>query len=198
MANVTTAQIKELRELSGAGMLDCRNALNECDGDVKAAQEWLRRKGMAKAESKASRNASEARIGCYMHHTGKLGVLVELFCETDFVANTEDFKNLLDDICLQVASMHPTYVSRQDIPEEIMKKELDGYMKAAMESGKPQQIAEKMAQGQADKYIREMCLLEQPFVKDESVTISDKIKQTIGKLGENIVVKRFCRMAVGE
>ncbi len=198
MANVTTAQIKELRELSGAGMLDCRNALNECDGDVKAAQEWLRRKGMAKAESKASRNASEGRIGCYMHHTGKLGVLVELFCETDFVANTEDFKNLLDDICLQVASMHPTYVSRQDIPEEIMKKELDGYMKAAMESGKPQQIAEKMAQGQADKYIREMCLLEQPFVKDESVTISDKIKQTIGKLGENIVVKRFCRMAVGE
>lgn len=198
MANVTTAQIKELRELSGAGMLDCRNALNECDGDVKAAQEWLRRKGMAKAESKASRNASEGRIGCYMHHTGKLGVLVELFCETDFVANTEDFKSLLDDICLQVASMHPTYVSRQDIPEEIMKKELDGYMKAAMESGKPQQIAEKMAQGQADKYIREMCLLEQPFVKDESVTISDKIKQTIGKLGENIVVKRFCRMAVGE
>ena len=147
MANVTTAQIKELRELSGAGMLDCRNALNECDGDVKAAQEWLRRKGMAKAESKASRNASEGRIGCYMHHTGKLGVLVELFCETDFVANTEDFKNLLDDICLQVASMHPTYVSRQDIPEEIMKKELDGYMKAAMESGKPQQIAEKMEGG---------------------------------------------------
>lgn len=198
MATVTAAQVKELRELTSAGMMDCRNALAECDGDVQKAQEWLRRKGMAKADSKASRTAAEGRVGSYMHHSGKLGVMVELNCETDFVAKTEDFQTLLNDICLQVASMSPAYISREDVPEEFTKKEFEGYLKNALESGKPQQIAEKIAQGQVDKYVKEQCLLEQPFVKDESMTIGERIKQVIGKLGENIVVKRFFRMAAGE
>ena len=198
MANITAAQVKELRDLTSAGMLDCKNALKECDGDVAKAQEWLRRKGMAKADSKASRTAAEGRIGCYIHHTGKVGVMVELDCETDFVAATEEFKALLQDICLQLASMHPVYVSREEIPAEVIEKEIEGYKRNAIESGKPEQMAEKIAKGQVDKYFREMCLLDQAFVRDESVTIGDKIKQAVGKIGENIVVRRFCRMAIGD
>ena len=198
MATVTAAQVKELRDLTSAGMMDCRNALKECDGDVKKAQEWLRRKGLAKAETKASRTAAEGRVGCYMHHTGKVGVLVELYCETDFVAKTEEFQNLLKDICLQVASMNPIYVSREQVPADFIEAEIAGYKKNAIENGKPEQIAEKIAKGQVDSFLKEKVLLDQPFVKDNDVTIGDKIKQVIGKLGENIVVKRFCRMAVGE
>ncbi|MBQ7501784.1 translation elongation factor Ts [bacterium] len=194
---ITAAQIKELRDLTSAGMMDCKEALKECEGDVKKAQEWLRRKGMAKADKKASRTTGEGRIGCYMHHNGKVGVFVELHCETDFVAKTEDFEHLLNDLCLQVASMSPKYVSREQIDKAVIEKELASYRQNAIDSGKPEAIAEKIAQGQVDKYFKEMCLLDQAFIKDETITVEQLIKQTIGKLGENITVERFVRMEVG-
>lgn len=194
---ITAAQIKELRELTSAGMMDCKEALQECEGDVKKAQEWLRRKGMAKADKKASRTTGEGRIGCYMHHNGKVGVFVELHCETDFVAKTDDFQKLLSDLCLQVASMSPKYVCREQIDQALIDKELASYRQNAIDSGKPEAIAEKIAQGQVDKYFKEMCLLDQAFIKDESITVQQLIKQTIGKLGENITVERFVRMEVG-
>lgn len=194
---ITAAQIKELRDLTSAGMMDCKEALKECEGDVKKAQEWLRRKGMAKADKKASRTTGEGRIGCYMHHNGKVGVFVELHCETDFVAKTEDFQKLLSDLCLQVASMSPKYVSRDQIDQALIDKEVASYRQNAIDSGKPEAIAEKIAQGQVDKYFKEMCLLDQAFIKDESMTVQQLIKQTIGKLGENITVERFVRMEVG-
>lgn len=194
---ITAAQIKELRDLTSAGMMDCKEALKECEGDVKKAQEWLRRKGMAKADKKASRTTGEGRIGCYMHHNGKVGVFVELHCETDFVAKTEDFQKLLSDLCLQVASMSPKYVSREQIDQALIDKEVASYRQNAIDSGKPEAIAEKIAQGQVDKYFKEMCLLDQAFIKDESMTVQQLIKQTIGKLGENITVERFVRMEVG-
>ncbi|MBQ7529515.1 translation elongation factor Ts [bacterium] len=197
MAKISAAQIKELRELTSAGMMDCREALQECEGDIVKAQDWLRRKGMAKADKKASRSTSEGRIGCYMHHNGKVGVFVELHCETDFVAKTEDFNHLLTELCLQVASMSPKYVSREEIPQEVIDKEIAGYRQAAIESGKPEAMAEKIAQGQVNKYFKEMCLLDQAYVKDEGVTVAELIKQVIGKLGENITVARFVRMEVG-
>lgn len=195
---VTAAQVKELRELTGAGMMDCRQALQENDGDVKKAQDWLRQKGMAKADKKASRATSEGRIGHYIHNNGKLGVLVELLCETDFVAKTEDFQHLLSELCMQVAAMNPEYVSREQVPADYIAKETEGYRAAAIAEGKKPEIAEKIATGKVDKYLEGICLLEQPYVRDDSIKVKDLVKQTIGKIGENIVVKRFVRFVVGE
>lgn len=198
MANVTAAQVKELRELTGAGMMDCREALQNADGDVKKAQDWLRQKGMAKADKKASRSTSEGRIGHYIHTNGKLGVLVELLCETDFVAKNEMFQKLMNDLCMQVAAMSPEYVGREQVPAEYITRETEGYRKAAMEEGKPEAIAEKIAVGKVEKYLEGICLLEQPFIRDDSMKVKDLVRQTIGTLGENIVVKRFVRYVVGE
>lgn len=197
MANVTAAQVKELRALSGAGMMDCREALQVNDCDIAKAQDWLRQKGMAKAEKKATRTTAEGRVGYYIHTNGKLGVMVELLCETDFVAKNEKFQHLMNELCLQVASMAPEYVSREEVPADYIAKELEGYRKAAIEEGKPEAIAEKIANGKVEKYLEGICLLEQTYIRDDSVKIKDLIKQTVGILGENIVVRRFFRMQVG-
>ncbi len=195
---ISAAQVKELREATGAGIMDCREALQTTDGDVRKAMDWLRQKGMAKAEKKASRATSEGRVGSYVHAGGRLAVLVELNCETDFVAKNDQFQKLLGELCMQVAAMNPTYISREEIPAEFIEKEQAGYRQAALEDGKPEQMADRIAAGKVDKYVEGICLLEQAYIRDGSLKVRDLIKQTIGVVGENIQVKRFARFAVGE
>jgi len=195
---ISAAQVKELREATGAGIMDCREALQTTDGDVHKAMDWLRQKGMAKAEKKASRATSEGRVGSYIHAGGRLAVLVELNCETDFVAKNDQFQKLLGELCMQVAAMNPTYISREEVPAEFIEKEQAGYRQAALEDGKPEQMADRIAAGKVDKYVEGICLLEQAYIRDGSLKVRDLIKQTIGVVGENIQVKRFARFAVGE
>lgn len=195
---ISATQVKELREATGAGIMDCREALQATGGDVPKAMDWLRQKGMAKAEKKASRVTSEGRVGSYIHGAGRLGVLVELNCETDFVAKNEAFQKLLTELCMQVAAMAPMYISRDEVPAEFIEKEKAGYRQAAIEDGKPEQMADRIATGKVDKYVEGICLLEQAYIRDGSMKVQDLIKQTIGVVGENIQVKRFARFALGE
>ncbi len=198
MANITTEMIKTLRERTGAGILECKKALEEADGDLDRAAEILRKKGIAKADKKAGRAAGDGVIGYYIHHDNKLGVLVEVNCETDFVARTEEFQNLVKEIAMQIAAMSPRYVSREDVPAEELEKEKEIYKQAAIAEGKSENIAERIAEGRINKFYEEVCLLEQPYVRDQKKKIGDLIKEHIAKLGENIVVKRFVRMKLGE
>jgi len=198
MTTINATQVKELREKTGAGIMDCREALQNTEGDLQKAMDWLRQKGIAKAEKKASRVTAEGRVGSYIHAGGRLGVLVELNCETDFVAKNEQFEKLLSELCMQVAAMNPQFISRDEIPAELIEKEKAGYRQAALEDGKPEQMADRIATGKVDKYVEGICLLEQAYIRDGSVKIQDLIKHTIGTLGENIQVKRFARFALGE
>ena len=198
MTTINATQVKELREKTGAGIMDCREALQNTEGDLQKAMDWLRQKGIAKAEKKASRVTAEGRVGSYIHAGGRLGVLVELNCETDFVAKNEQFEKLLSELCMQVAAMNPQFISRDEIPAELIAKEKAGYRQAALEDGKPEQMADRIATGKVDKYVEGICLLEQAYIRDGSVKIQDLIKHTIGTLGENIQVKRFARFALGE
>ncbi len=198
MANITTEMIKELRERTGAGILECKKALEEAGGDMEKAAEILRKKGIAKADKKAGRAAGDGVIGNYIHHDNKLGVLVEVNCETDFVARTDDFQNLVKEIAMQIAAMSPRYVSKDEVPSEDLEKEKEIYKQAAIAEGKPENIAERIAEGKLNKFYEEYCLLEQPYVKDPKKKINDLIKEHIAKLGENIVVRRFVRMRIGE
>ena len=190
--------VKELRAKTGAGIMDCREALQENDGDVEKAAGWLRQKGISKADKKASRETSEGRIGSYIHMGGRVGVLVEINCETDFVAKTDEFGGLVGDVAMQIAAMSPRYISREEVPQEVIDAELAGYKAAAIEEGKPENIAEKIAQGKVDKYFQSQCLLEQPFIKDDSKTIEALLKETIAKTGENMRIKRFSRFDLAE
>lgn len=190
--------VKELRAKTGAGIMDCREALQENDGDVEKAAGWLRQKGISKADKKASRETSEGRIGSYIHMGGRVGVLVEINCETDFVAKTDEFGGLVADVAMQIAAMSPRYISREEVPQEVIDAELAGYKAAAIEEGKPENIAEKIAQGKVDKYFQSQCLLEQPFIKDDSKTIEALLKETIAKTGENMRIKRFSRFDLAE
>ena len=198
MTVINATQVKELREKTGAGIMDCREALQSTEGNLEKAMDWLRQKGMAKAGKVASRVTAEGRVGTYIHGGGRLGVLLELNCETDFVAKNETFEKLLTELCMQVAAMNPQFISREQIPAELLEKEKAGYRQAAIEEGKPEHMADKIATGKVDKYIEGICLLEQVYIRDSSVKIQDLIKQTIGTLGENIQVKRFARFALGE
>ncbi len=198
MANITTEMIKQLRERTGAGILECKKALEEANGDMDKAAEILRKKGIARADKKAGRAAGDGVIGSYIHHDSKLGVLIEVNCETDFVARTEEFQNLVNEIAMQIAAMSPRFVSKEDVPNEELEKEKEIYKQAAIAEGKPENIAEKIAEGKLNKFYEENCLLEQPYVKDTKKKISDLIKEHIAKLGENIVVRRFVRMRLGE
>ena len=195
---VTTAMVKELRERTGAGMLDCKNALMEKDGDVEKAIELLREKGLAAAAKKAGRIAAEGLCESYIHGGGRIGVLLEINCETDFVAKTDDFKGLAKDICMQIAASKPEYVRREDIPAEVLEKEKEIFTAQALNEGKPAAVVEKMIAGRIEKYCKEICLLEQPFIRDTNITIQELLTEKISKIGENINVRRFTRYELGE
>ena len=198
MAEITTQMIKELREKTGAGIVDCKKALQEGGGDVEKAVEILRKKGAAKAAKKAERATAEGAVFSYIHAGGKVGALVELNCETDFVARNETFKELGHEIALQVAAMAPEFVSKEDVPAEVVEKEKEILRQQALAEGKPEHIVEKIVEGRLSKFYAEKCLLEQPWIKDDSKTIKDLITDYITKLGENIKVKRFARFEVGK
>jgi elongation factor Ts len=190
--------VKTLREMTGAGMLECKSALEEANGDLELAVEILRKKGVAKAAKKAGRETKEGLIHAYIHPGGRVGVLLELNCETDFVARNELFKELANEIALQIAAMKPQYVKREDVPREVVEKEGEIAREAAIAEGKPPHIAEKIAEGKLEKFYKEVCLYEQPYIKDDKKTVEELIKEYIAKIGENIQVRRFCRYELGE
>ncbi len=198
MAEITAKMVKELRDRTGAGFLDCKIALEKTGGDMEKAIEELRKMGVAKAEKKMAREANEGLIEAYIHPGAKLGVLVEVNCETDFVANTKEFRTLAHDIALQIAASDPIAVSREDIPPEVIEKEKEIYRAQVEKSGKPPHVIEKIVEGKLEKFFQEKVLLEQPFIKDPSKTVGDLIKEYIARIGENIKVRRFCRFRVGE
>jgi elongation factor Ts len=190
--------VKELREKSGAPMGDCLKALQETKGDMEGAFVVLRKRGMASAQKKAARSTNEGAVGNYIHAGGKIGVMVELNCESDFVARTDDFQDLLKDIAMHIAASDPRYVKPEDVTPEDLEREKEIYKAQAIASGKPENIAEKMVVGKMAKFYEEVCLLEQPFIKDQSISIKELIAQKVGKLGENITVRRFARFKVGD
>ncbi len=194
---ITAKMVKELRDMTHAGMMDCKKALVETGGNIEEAIKYLREKGIAKASKRADRATKEGIITSYIHAGGKLGVLLELNCETDFVAKTDEFQALAKDICMQIAATDPTYISRDNVPEEVIKEEKKIYIKQAKSSGKPEKIAEKVAEGKLNKFFSEVCLLEQPFIKDAEQTIEGIIKMAIAKIGENITAGRFIRYQLG-
>lgn len=196
--NISATQVKELREKTGAPMMDCKQALTEAKGDMEQAVVVLRKKGVSVAAKKATRVTSEGSVASYIHAGGKIGVLVEINCESDFVARTEDFKELVHDIAMHIAASDPKYIRREDVTAEDFAREKDIALARAIASGKPANIAEKMVEGKMAKFYEEVCLLEQPFIKDQTVSIAQLIATKIGKLGENIAVRRFARFKVGE
>lgn len=196
---MTTAQmVKELRQRTGAGMLDCKNALLACNGDIEKAIDELRTKGLAKAAKKSGRIASEGLVVSYIHGGGRIGVLIELNCETDFVAKTDDFKSLAYNLAMQIAASNPEYVSRDQVKTEDMERERDVLRAQAKEEGKPDKVIEKMVEGRIEKFYKEKCLLEQSYIKDMDKNIEQLIHENIAKFGENINIRRFARFEVGE
>lgn len=196
--SISADEVKKLREMTGAGIMDCKAALAETNGNLEKAVEHLRKKGIAKAEKKASRETRDGLIESYLHPGSKLGVLVEINCETDFVAKTDDFKRFTRDIAMQIAASNPLVVNKEDLSAELIEKEMNIYKSQAMNQKKPEAIAEKMAQGKMDKFYQEVCLMEQSFVKDPNKSIKDLTKELISKVGENIVIRRFVRFQLGE
>ncbi|SCM80431.1 Elongation factor Ts [uncultured Sporomusa sp.] len=195
---ITAGMVKELRERTGAGMMDCKKALGETNGDMEKAVDYLREKGLAAAAKKASRIASEGLVEAYIHGAGRIGVLLEVNCETDFVAKTDGFKSLVRDIAMQIAAANPSYVAREEVPEEILNHEREILRAQALNEGKPANIIEKMIVGRLEKFYKEACLLEQPFIKDPDKTIKQLITESVAKIGENISVRRFTRYHLGE
>lgn len=195
---ISANMVKELRESTGAGMMDCKKALTETSGDFEKAVEFLRKKGLSKAAKKADREASEGFIGSYVHHNGKLAVLVEVNCETDFVAKTDDFQDLVKNLSMHIAAANPLYVKSEEVPAEVIEKEKEIIKAQLAKENKPENILDKIVEGRITKYYSENCLLNQPYVKDDKKTIQDLVNENIGKLGENIVVRRFVRLTIGE
>jgi elongation factor Ts len=195
---IDSKQVKELRDKTGAPMMDCKRALQEANGDMEKALDYLREQGITKASQKAGRITREGLIYSYIHPGEKLGVLIEINCETDFVARTDEFRNLAKDMAMQVAASNPLFLKKEDVPAEVLEKEKEIYKTQAVKEGKPEKIWDKIVQGKLEKYYQEVCLLEQPFIKDEDRTVKQRIDETIGKLGENITVKRFIRFRLGE
>src|SRR6059058_3695322 len=198
MANISAAQVKELREKTGAPMMDCKNALTESKGDIEAAIVHLRKKGIAMAAKKASRVASEGSVVSYIHAGGKIGVLLEVNCESDFVARNEHFKELIHDIAMHIAASDPKFIRREDVTPDAYEREKDIYRSQAEATGKPPQVVEKIVEGKMSKFYEEVCLYEQPFIKDQTISISQLIASKIGRFGENIAVRRFARFKVGD
>ena len=198
MAEITAALVKELRERTGAGMMDCKKALAATEGDMDKAIDFLREKGLAAAAKKAGRIAAEGLVESYIHGGGRIGVLVEVNCETDFVAKTDAFKSLVKDIAMHIAAANPSYLRREEVPAAELEHEKMVLSEQARNEGKPEKIIEKMVTGRIEKYYKEVCLLEQPFVKDPDKTISDLITESIAKIGENIAIRRLTRYQLGE
>ncbi len=195
---IEAKQVKELRDRTGAGMMNCRKALQESEGDIEKAIDCLRRQGIAKAAKRSGREASEGIVTSYIHLGGRLGVIVEVNCETDFVARTDDFKNLAHEIAMQVAATAPLAVIREDLPEELVQRERNLYLAQVEESGKPEKIWDRIVTGKLEKFYKENCLMEQPSIRDGDQTIEEMVKVLAGKLGENIIIKQFARFQVGE
>ncbi len=195
---ITAQQVKELREMTGAGMMDCKKALTETNGDMEKAVDFLREKGLSNAAKKSDRVTAEGTVTSYIHGGGRIGVLLELNCETDFVAKTEDFQTLAKDIAMQVAATNPAYLRREDVSEETIAHEKEVLLQEALNEGKPANIAEKMVDGRIEKFYKENCLLDQAFIKDGDKSVQDVIKENIAKMGENISVRRYTRYQLGE
>ena len=195
---ITTEMIRELRATTGVGILECRKALQEAEGDYKKAVDYLRAKGMAKAAKRADRDASDGVVELYSHGDGRVGVMLEFNCETDFVARGEAFRNLAHEIALQIAAASPLYVKDDDISEDVLAKEAEIARKRAVEEGKPENIIERIVEGRLNKYKEEVCLMNQKYIRDDSKTIHDLIMENVGSLGENLIVRRFQRWELGE
>ena len=198
MANIPATLVKELREKTGAGLMDCKKALETAEGDLEKAITILRQQGIAQASRKSQRSAKEGVIYSYIHPGDRLGVLLELSCETDFVARTEDFRQLAKDLAMQVAATNPVSISRSDLSQELVEKEQSIYHTQALNEGKPEKIIDRIVSGKMDKYYQEAVLLEQPFIKDQERTVQDLLTAAVAKLGENIIIRRFVRFRVGE
>ena len=196
--SITSKMVKELRDKTAAGMMDCKKALTETDGDMEKAIDLLRQKGLAVAAKRAGRATSEGIISTYIHAGGKLGVMVEVGCETDFVAKTDKFIEFAKDVAMHIAAANPVSVTREDVPDAVVAREKEIYIQQGLESGKPENIVEKMVTGKIEKFIAEIVLLEQPFVKDPDRTIQEILTDLVGKMGENITIKRFVRFQIGE
>ncbi|MBI5870437.1 MAG: translation elongation factor Ts [Actinobacteria bacterium] len=195
---VSAKEVKELREVTGAGMMDCKKALAECEGNHEEAVKLLRTKGLADAAKRSGRAANEGLVDSYIHMGGKIGVLVEVNSETDFVAMNDDFKTFVHDIAMHIAAAAPKYISREDVPADVVEAEMAIYKDQARATGKPDNILEKIAAGKLDKYYEQVCLLEQPFVRDDKLTIEQLLGEIVGKIGENIGIRRFVRFELGK
>ena len=198
MAEITAALVKQLRDRTGAGMMDCKKALVEVGGDLDEAEVYLRKQGVAKADKKAARATKQGVIGTYVHPGSQLGVMVEVNCESDFVARTDDFQELVHDLAMQVAAADPQFVRREEVTQDVLNKEREIARDRALAEGKPEKIVDKIVEGRLGKFFEEICLLEQPFIKENSTSVEELIKQKIAKLGENISVARFARFKIGE
>lgn len=198
MANVTPQMVKELRERTQAGMMDCKKALQETGGDMEKAIDYLREKGLAQAAKKSGRLASEGLVEAYIHGDGRIGVLIEVNCETDFVAKTDEFKALVRELAMQVAALKADYVAREDVPADVLQREREVNRQRALNEGKPEKVVDRIVEGRIEKFYEEVCLLEQPYVRENDKKIKDIIQEKIAKIGENIQVRRFARFERGE
>ncbi len=198
MSEITSGMVRELRDRTGAGMMDCKKALSTSGGDVEKATVYLREKGLAAAAKRSSRTAAEGAVGSYIHAGGKIGVLIEVNCETDFVARTDDFQQLVRELGMQVAAANPRYLKREEVPAEIVEQERSIFKNQAAESGKPEKVIEKIVTGKVEKFFGEVCLLEQSFIKDPDKKVADLVTDAVSKMGENLVVRRFARFQLGD
>lgn len=198
MAEITAQLVKQLRELTGAGMMECKSALKEANGDLAEAQVVLRKRGIASAAGKASRATRQGLVGSYIHPGAQLGVLVEVNCESDFVARTDEFRRLVHDLAMQVAAADPQYIRREQVPAEVLQKEREIQRARALAEGKPEKVVDKIIEGRLSKFFEEVCLLDQPFIKDNTLTVGQLIATRIAQVGENITVSRFARFKVGD
>jgi elongation factor Ts len=196
--DIDVSSVKDLRGRTGAGIMDCKRALTEAQGDMNKAIEFLRRKGLAKAAKRVARRADEGLIGSYIHAGGRIGVLVEVNCETDFVARTQEFKDFVKDISMHIAATDPQYLTREDIPEDVIQKEKHILRMQALEMGKPEKVVDRIVEGKMERFFSEVCLLEQAYVKDLDVTVGDLLNSIMGKIGERISIRRFTRYQLGE
>ena len=198
MTEISAAMVKQLREKSGAGIMDCKQALAECDGDIEKASDFLRKKGLATAKKRAGRATMQGAVQSYIHMGGKIGVLVEVNCETDFVAKTDDFLAFVKNIAMHVAASNPVGIVEEDVPQEVIDKEKEIYKAQALEMGKPEKMVDKIAEGKLGKFFKESCLMNQAYVKDPNMTITDYLNDVIAKTGEKITIKKFARFQIGE
>lgn len=198
MAEISAQLVKELRDKTGAGMMDCKKALQEAGGDLAKAEELLRKMGLAAAQKKQGREAGEGLVDAYIHHGGRVGVLIEVNCETDFVARTDDFQQFVHDLALQVAATNPRYVRRDQVPADLLERERALYREQAQAEGKPEHVVDRIVEGKLEKYFEQVCLEDMPFIRDDSVKIKDLVQSMIAKLGENIQIRRFVRFELGE